>query len=95
MELLATLTGAMGTLVGAAMLPGLPLLAPVGNVCLTGVTSMQVGAARLAPLDVANTPFRTTRALELGWPEPLSTPEWLGSPNYILAWDVADIRSPG
>jgi len=38
-------------------LPGLPLLAPLGNLCLTGVTSTPAGAARLAPSDIMSTPF--------------------------------------
>ena len=101
--------GAMGTLVGVAMLapvgtmstlfgtasapeflhleplPGLPLLAPFGNLCPRGITSQLIGAAGLAPSGVTSMPFGTTGVLEMRRPEPPSTPEWLGSPN-ISEW---------
>jgi len=51
-------------------LPGLPLLAPSGNRCPTGVTSKPTGAAGLVIAGVMNKPFETTRALEPGQPEP-------------------------
>ena len=37
---------------------GLPLLAPLGNMHPTGVTSKPMGVAGLAPSGVASTPFR-------------------------------------
>jgi len=64
-------------------LPGLSLLAPLGNLCLTGITSKPIGAAGLAPSGITSTPFETTGTLELGWPEPPSMPGWLGSLNIL------------
>ena len=47
-------------------LPGFPLLAPLGNLCPTGVMSKPIGAAGLVPSGVTSTPFGTTKLLELG-----------------------------
>jgi len=66
-------TGTMNTPFGTAAmlelphlepLPGLLLLVALGNQCLTGVTSMLIGAAGLAPSGVV-----MTGVPEMGWPE--------------------------
>jgi len=44
--------------------PGLVLLAPLGNLCPTGVASKPIGAAGLAPSSITSMPFGATRALE-------------------------------
>ena len=49
-------------------LPGLLLLAPLGNLCPMGITSMPIGAAGLAPSGIVSMPLGKTGVLEMGRP---------------------------
>jgi len=59
-------------------LPGLPLMAPLGNSCLTGVTRMPVGVARLALSGSVSSPSR--RLESAGQQEP---PRTAGNAGYV------------